>query len=650
MPPRRACDVCYKRKIQCCIQVPGNPCDWCHHHDLTCTFAREKQIKKKEQSSLDAAAIDNILRRIERLENAQTHCLSQLSPSSIGTTPGAPREGNVHQSNPFRTSPQDFTLDFSASPNSQSQVRHATTGIDYGDAHFLRRYLGRSWYFKGVQILSRTGLQWISSRTGQVEPLQNVVLGESTADVLPLATLQSRLHSLHEDAYALPHESVTLRVLEVFKRSSSWCVFTVLDPLLFQDTMAKAYHSPQQASQSSASRLSAVACIWAFHAAMSRFKDVKNLSLSVVGERCADMAQSLLGLLITECCVETLQAIILLQMYRMSTGSWQSADALLSIACRTVSDLGAHVSRPATRVAPPTSSTEHRQRHSRALFWLCYALDKDMSLQTGQPPLLVGDYCDLTWQEDPSLLDGTRTPWDAGAREPRYLPIDPRLSVIKEKACRMLYSPGAFNTPDSHLLECIRHLDDELEYWRLSLPTGVRPRLSIPRGCRILSPEMSTLRNLQSIRLQLEYHYMLTTIHMAVRRCGASVGDGDLPEDLHSVIHSSVDLSLEASRSTLLFLKEAINVLEEDSIHYIPRYSLVAAMSLFVNVVVHPLGSQAQADLEALVAGTGAIQTIPLRNLSGDETEQIRDVNNFILELVRLGNCALWEAKKNSLA
>ncbi|KAE8160854.1 hypothetical protein BDV40DRAFT_204171 [Aspergillus tamarii] len=35
---RRACDSCFKRKIQCDTEFPQ--CNWCKHHNLACTYSR----------------------------------------------------------------------------------------------------------------------------------------------------------------------------------------------------------------------------------------------------------------------------------------------------------------------------------------------------------------------------------------------------------------------------------------------------------------------------------------------------------------------------------------------------------------------------------------------------------------------------------
>lgn len=143
------------------------------------------------------------------------------------------------------------------------------------------------------------------------------------------------------------------------------------------------------------------------------------------------------------------------------------------------------------------------------------------------------------------------------------LPGDPHLGMIQEKSCRLLFSPQAYVYNDSELLHYIRQLDEELESWRLSIAPPFRPRLSIPTECTsLIPPEMTTSQRVRLINLQLNYLHTLTTIHTTIRRCGDF--DSNLPDDLHSVVHSSTDMSLEASRSTLRFLRAAIDLWEEE--------------------------------------------------------------------------------------
>lgn len=72
------------------------------------------------------------------------------------------------------------------------------------------------------------------------------------------------------------------------------------------------------------------------------------------------------------------------------------------------------------------------------------------------------------------------------------------------------------------------------------------------------------------IYLQLEYLYLMVVVHMTVRRFRVSSTDiSDIAEDRHRLIHSSVDISLEASRSILGCVKALINTLSEEAFWYV---------------------------------------------------------------------------------
>lgn len=257
-------------------------------------------------------------------------------------------------------------------------------------------------------------------------------------------------------------------------------------------------------------------------------------------------------------------------MYYTVSGDCQSASTSISSACRLVCELGGQFG-PSTTSASSfrAQQSERSSRHTRSLFWLCYTLDKETSLRTGHPPCLTQDYCDLSLTEDLDKLHGHDSML-LPATGPQ-LPGDPHLGMIQERSCRTLFSPRAHLYSDSELLHHIRQLDEELESWRLSITPPFRPRLHIPAdggggggGGSLIPPGMTTSQRVRLISLQLNYLHTLTTIHTTIRRCGDF--DSDLPDDLHSVVHSSTDMSLEASRSTLRFLRAAIELWEEESV------------------------------------------------------------------------------------
>lgn len=88
------------------------------------------------------------------------------------------------------------------------------------------------------------------------------------------------------------------------------------------------------------------------------------------------------------------------------------------------------------------------------------------------------------------------------------------------------------------------------------------------------------------VYLQLEYLYLMVVVHMTVRRFRAASADiSNIAEDRHRLIHSSVDISLEASRSILGYLKSMINVLSEGAFWYVTISSRFSSKSLRVTTL-----------------------------------------------------------------
>lgn len=67
----------------------------------------------------------------------------------------------------------------------------------------------------------------------------------------------------------------------------------------------------------------------------------------------------------------------------------------MSAAARYIFMLGGHHSLPHM-----STSTSVVKRHLRDLFWICYVMDKKLSLRTARPPCLSDDQCDLTIPDD----------------------------------------------------------------------------------------------------------------------------------------------------------------------------------------------------------------------------------------------------------
>ena len=206
------------------------------------------------------------------------------------------------------------------------------------------------------------------------------------------------------------------------------------------------------------------------------------------------------------------------------------------------------------------------KRHLRKLFWVCYTIDKDLSLRTGQPPAIGDDYCDLTVPEGYHGVQYDDEYFYADVTYPGestvpLLPGDLRLTMIKSRAYTLLYSIKALGKSDADLLRDVRELDEELETWRLSVPPKHRPVLSLSESTTWSQEDRP--RSVRTVLMNFEYHYMMATIHQATSRCRAWTARGSSGE--MDSVRSSLALAVEASRSMLMSLRYAVHPLLEDT-------------------------------------------------------------------------------------
>ncbi|KAJ3494857.1 hypothetical protein NLG97_g3808 [Lecanicillium saksenae] len=599
MPPRKACDVCFKRKILCSIPKPGESCNWCSNQKIPCTFSRPPQ--KKRQSLISPESVHALSRRVEQLE---ADLARKNAESAIITGLGTPSDHSGH----LRRTSESIAGSSCESPLDGGPTQG---GVSRKLTH---QQLGHNWYFRGMRILSQKGQQWMESKTGQTAPLSNHVA------LSPQSSLATGFGLAIFGAKKLPSKQMTQDLVDAYFTLSIQFCFPVLDHTLMSAMVEDAYSSPTPDEA-----LHAQACVWALHTWTRFLLPLADIHTYIDPETCAAQCRSILEKIDWVPSLEALQAILLL-IYQGAHLKPQNYRFLYAIACQMACDLGGHSSQPQDHAQSPLADC--RRHHARALFALCYVVDKDCALRLGRPPLISEDYASMNFVDH--LGD---------------FPVDRRLSLIKDRTYRLLYSPKAEPCTDGEILHYIRQLDHDLEQWRLSIPASIRPRLSIPADFHPAMDERNICESMQLINLQLDYHYTLIAIHTMVRKCGAGDGKTELPEDLHSVIHSSVDLSLEAGQSTFMFLKIPLKLLGGQAFRYIQLYAPAAAMALFVDVLVHPFAESSQKDLEILIQSVGVFQSIPLDTLSSLETQQIQTLNEFIMELTRLASCAIWQAK-----
>ncbi|KAH7176766.1 fungal-specific transcription factor [Dactylonectria macrodidyma] len=616
-----ACDSCHRRKIRCDATVPQ--CDWCKHHDLRCSYDRVNRSKKLAANHQDPG----LSARISRLEDALAQALSKLKEAE--TQPPQP------------PTPSHYP------PLSRSTIAaNQSPPVTFAKIHFAGLLLGQVSSSSGIPSFSPDGLRWIQSRTGEapaflgVDGASGIYPQPSPLPGMPpLSVGSQQLSSWLE----LPDRKIVLEYHRVFS-SVVWAQFPIVDPVLFLQTIDLAYEA--HSSTPTVEQTGAKACVFIFLTVMSFLREETSELIPLVdGSECAAKAQYLLPQSLLAVNMVTLQTTFMFAMHQAFCGQVPAAVISHSLACRIAIMLGAH-SEPAPRM-PSTARVDHPGRtkcHLRDLFWVCYIFDKELSLRAGNPPSIADEHCDLTLPDGyleaqyVELEDGKSPSVDQPPSTPSF-PSDLRLCLIKSKTSKLLYSAEAHRKSDAQLLSDIRELDNELEQWRLSLPAKFRPSLSICREPH-LEIDVKPLLSTRIIMRHVNYHYLMVMIHLASGRCSAWANSkgGELEG-----VSSSLALSVEASRSTLYYLRAANHALFGGAFWLLLFHPISAVTTIFCNLLQNPLDPAAHDDLDLLKTAPDLIRSMRVQQLPHDILH-IKQISNFVAELVRLGNFAIKKA------
>ncbi|RDW78587.1 putative C6 transcription factor [Aspergillus mulundensis] len=625
----RACDACYKRKIKCDAAVPK--CNWCSHHDSPCTFERKvRRTRKRVVGGKELAAPtpgSQLSERIARIEKL----LSEKLPLEPAYSPAPP---------PQAYSPS-LPLDFTPSPAALPQAS-ASSSVPL---HFAGKELGAISLFTGIPFILPEGQEWVQSRTGQKLAFDQFTSSRAPWEKQRVQNTNAMLRQLQgSNALELPNRHDIELGFNTYRASLMQRVFPAVDPVLFWKTINSAYK--ERPSGSDGAHVSSKACIFAFATFVSGLCNPCLLDTGRVmprfdEEACALKARYLLSQILQEPpTLDGVQTVIMLGMLELFAGNLQSANYYGSVSARMLFMLGAHTFTGQRSWFPDSfTDTEMRVKgHLRNLFWLCYTLEQDVSLRTGQAQLFSEDNCDLTLPPNyVEEMEASLDIKDASVDFPQnpLFPIDLRLGVIKSRAYSALYSFKAMKKTDAEILRDIRELDDELERWRLSLPVRWRPTLSFSQE----KPDPNC--NMHSVILRLNYHLCMTIIHQASSRCKSWATQGCVMDG----VSSSLALSVEASRSTLLYLEASGHVLVNGVFWTLIFYPMSALLAIFCNILQNPAEPQASKDLALLKSATGMLERVFLRQAySVNELVHVKLVADFVNELCRLASCAMDKA------
>ena len=183
-----------------------------------------------------------------------------------------------------------------------------------------------------------------------------------------------------------------------------------------------------------------------------------------------------------------------------------------------------------------------------------------MCIRSSQPPLIHDTDCDLTLPPNYVERSSDRQFLSEPLSQHILLyPSDLRLSILKSKIYRLLYSVEGQSQPQARRLESIRDLDAELTELRSAFPVHFQPDPTA-----YLSPDYKLHDfSIRGMNIHLEYYFCVRKIHEA----------GILAiDDISQPLSSSVELYHHAARSTLHYFLRGKGLVQAPTVWLAPCF------------------------------------------------------------------------------
>ncbi|KAF5614738.1 transcriptional activator Mut3p [Fusarium sp. NRRL 52700] len=499
-------------------------------------------------------------------------------------------------------------------------IQHASDAHDRNPT-----YLEGLRLVNGNPLFDPQGQQWIRSRTGSTissNILDKYRLPYPRSTRPPLSTDNHKILKLPDCQIV---EELAARVCS----SAQSLVFPLLSLNRFMTrSLPLAYASATQQHA-----ISAKCCVYGVLLLSDIFGlDSGNemLEISCWCQRYALEIEGSIPVILHDMEVDGLESLMMLMIFKYFKGDLESALFLVSVTSRFLIQLGAHLC-PSSSGAYDKHNDTH---HMRDLFWVCYCIDKDLAHRTGQLPTINDDHCDLTLppnyvqMQSNNILSSIPCSSRTSHTVPLY-PWDIRLSVIKSKIYNDLHSISASRLSETELLRRIRHLDEDLEAWRVTLPSDHRPTLSF-----LEQTPVDSHTNTQAIMLRLSYHHCIILIHQA--RCRVFQSDqpiDGLIDDGHRI---NFQILIDASRSILIYLEKALPVLAHECFWVIIFYPMTAISTIFSVALLDKRSDPWNERSKLLQGFARLIKQIPIKRLTVAEISHLKIIDEVVEEMSRL--------------
>ncbi|OQE08396.1 hypothetical protein PENVUL_c010G07479 [Penicillium vulpinum] len=543
------------------------------YYDMERTALEVQHEKRDDQQSSDEY-VKSLKDRLIRIE-------------SLLKTAGILQEGDMSHDDFSEDEDGPVSQDLSSSP-SPNQTSGASlfsngdiegTPIFRADERDDSRYFGRSC---SLSILSRTGIEWIKSKTGDVSFLR-IVSPESIHDNPWNQWRPDVFHDLFSSRVfkPLPSRAEVFSLMKDFFRTANR-----LFPIYHEGSFMKMveWQYTQQTCDDAArwANINMVICLAYEYRFSNGVKSEKDKEKAELYFKNAMSVFTELALKRTD--IRSIQALISMAFFLRGNSGTQSALPLITAAMRSGHRMGLH--RDVAR--PELSPAEQEER--RRVFWVAFVIDQSACLRTGNAPLQHQDDFDVPLPEE---LECDRH-GETASNIPFFRQLC-QMSVIKSHIYSRLYSATALTKPPIEIYNTIKELDAELEEWRRQSPTLTEQEIK--------HTEADYLFGFASIGLRFVYHNALIMIHRVPifvnYMITARKESGKIESISKAHAAKSAAISAQAARDTL----KIVNNMPWGDIAWtwsLLYYAFLAASTLFSSILRDTRHPRVRTDLQSL--------------------------------------------------
>ncbi|KAJ5514623.1 Transcription factor [Penicillium fimorum] len=473
-----------------------------------------------------------------------------------------------------------------SSPNSNFGASLRSNGGDIEGTPIFRaderddsRYFGKSC---SLSILSRTGIEWIKSKTGDISFLR-IISPESLHENPWNQWRPDVFHDLFASQVfkPLPSRSEVFSLMKDFFRTANR-----LFPIYLESSFMKMveWQYTQQTCDDAArwANINMVISLAYEYRFTHGSKSEKDKEKSELYFKNAMSVFTELALKRTD--LLSIQALLSMSFFLRGNSGTQSALPLITAAMRSGHRMGLH--RDIAR--PELSPAEQEER--RRVFWVAFVLDQSTCLRIGNAPSQHQDDFDVPLPEELESDKHSET----ASNIPFFRQLC-QMALIKSHIYSRLYSATALTKSPVEIYKAVKELDAELEEWKRENPTLNEPETK--------HTEQDFLFGFASIGLHFVYQNALIMIHRvpiflnymiaARKESGKVVSISKAHASKSSVISS------QAARDTL----KVVNNMPWGDIAWtwsLLYYVFLAASTLFSGILRDSRHSRVRADLQAL--------------------------------------------------